>query len=286
MLALAKGATMTTSNGVESAYFEHAGYRLHYKSYGEGDRVLVYLNGLLLDTELNVGIATSLADRGHRVVLLDLLGHGLSDKPDNESEYRMDTYAEQVVALFDHLELDAAVVGGISLGANVSLEAAMAAPDRVSGLIVEMPVLEDAVPAAALTFVPLLLAARYLSFIVGRFTGLVARAPRTPFGPANSFLGALSTPPEVMAAVLHGILVGPVGPSVAARASITCPALVLGHDRDFIHPFTDAERLAGQLADGRLLRAHSPAELRLRPDRLTRELADFLDEVWTPAAVV
>ncbi len=262
--------------------FEHRGRRLYYEVFGDGDRVLVYTNGLLLDTNLSAGIAAALAERGNRVVLLDLLGHGRSDRPAIESLYRMDVWAEQVIALIDHLELDQAVIGGISLGANVSLETVVRVPRRVRALVLEMPVLENAVPAAALTFVPLLLAARHAAALVGLVTRCAGRLPRTPWGPVNSLLNAASTPPEVLAAVLHGVLVGPVGPAAEARAAIGCPALVLGHERDMIHPFSDAEQIAEQIPTGRLLRAHSAAELRMHPERLTREIADFLDAVWAP----
>src|ERR1022692_4999067 len=101
------------------------GHQLVYDIYGSSDAPLVvYLHGLLLDAELNRGIAQALAEQGFRVALLDLLGHGRSDKPMHASEYRIDSYADQVVALLDHLEVEKAVLGGISLGANVSLFAA------------------------------------------------------------------------------------------------------------------------------------------------------------------
>ena len=55
----------------------------------------------------------------------------------------MTAFGEQVVALLDHLGAEQAVIGGTSLGANVSLEVADIAPERVRGLILEMPVLDD-----------------------------------------------------------------------------------------------------------------------------------------------
>ena len=60
------------------------------------------------------------------------------------------------------------------------------------------------------------------------------------------------------------------------------PALVLGHRRDPVHPFSDAGQLAAELPNGRLLEADSLVELRLRPERLTNEIASFLDEIWRP----
>jgi pimeloyl-ACP methyl ester carboxylesterase len=66
--------------------FFHDGHRLVYYMYGDRGPVLVYLHGLLIDSEINGGIAAAVAERGHRVVLLDLLGHGRSDKPAHASE--------------------------------------------------------------------------------------------------------------------------------------------------------------------------------------------------------
>ena len=94
---------MPRAEQYRTASFRHRGHELVYDVYGEGERLLVYTHGLLLDAELNRGIAAALAERGNRVVLLDLLGHGRSDKPTHASEYRIDSYAEQVFALLDHL---------------------------------------------------------------------------------------------------------------------------------------------------------------------------------------
>ena len=226
---LAAGMSPSTTQRGAPAYrtdsFEHRGHRLVYDVYGaedgggfdRGGRVIVYLHGLLLDSELNRGIAQALADHGSSVVLLDLLGHGRSDRPAHASEYRIDSYAEQVIALLDHLGVEQAALGGLSLGANASLFAATAHPDRIRGLVLEMPVMEWAVPAAAMLFVPMLLGAHYGRPVLGALTSLVGRVPRTPFGPLNSFLDAGSMPPEIISAVLHGVLVGPVVPTQEQR---------------------------------------------------------------------
>ncbi|MFN8017190.1 MAG: alpha/beta hydrolase [Acidimicrobiales bacterium] len=264
--------------------FEHRGRTLVYDEVGEGDQVVVYLHGLLLDSDINRGIATSLAERGCRVILLDLLGHGRSDKPRHASEYRIDHYSDQVLALLDHLQIPSAVLGGVSLGANVSLFAATQAPERVRGLVLEMPVLEWAVPAAALTFAPLLLAAHYGRGAMELLAGAVAKLPETPIGPLNSIIRSGALAPEVVAAVLHGILVGPVAPTVEQRRAIQAPALIVAHRHDLIHPFSDAENLAGQLPHAQLVRSWSSIELRLLPSRITGEIAAFLDGLWEPVA--
>ncbi len=255
------------------------GRRLAYEEYGEGDHLFLYMHGILMDSEMNRDLARTLAARGHRVVLLDLLGHGRSDKPTHASEYRMDTYADQAVACLDHLGADEAIIGGVSLGANVSLHMAVRAPERVTALVLEMPVLEWAVPAAAMLFTPLVVGLHYARPLFAGLSVLAKRFPRTPIAALNSAVRGFSAPPEVLAAILHGVLVGPVAPSGRERSQIKAPAIVIAHRRDLIHPFSDAENLVGQLPDAELVAAHSSAELRLRPDRLTDEIAAFLDRV-------
>jgi pimeloyl-ACP methyl ester carboxylesterase len=266
--------TVTTSS------FEVDGSQLAYEVHGSGERVLVYMHGLLMDSEMNRTLAASLADMGNRVVLLDLLGHGRSAKPLRASEYRMDAYGRDVVALLDHLGVERAVIGGVSLGAGVSLQVAVARPERVQGLVIEMPVLEWAVPAAAMLFTPVLLAMHYAGTPAGYLARLFACVPRTSNGSLNSILGTLSMRPEVTKAVLHGILTGPVAPTEEERRGITAPTLVIAHGRDLIHPFSDAEALVELLPTGRLESARSPLELRIFPRRLTGHIAEFLDEAW------
>lgn len=263
--------------------FTHEGRTLVYDEFGTGDEVVLYLHGLLLDSEINRGIAQALAEQGQRVILLDLLGHGRSDKPQHASEYRMDSYAEQAIALLDHLEVPAAVLGGVSLGANVSLLAASSHPTRVRGLILEMPVLEWAVPAAAILFAPLLLAAHYGRRVMRVASDLFARIPPTGFGPLNSVIRSAALPPEVVASVLHGILVGPIAPTIDERRAIEAPTLILAHGNDLIHPFDDAVNLSEQLPHASLMRTHGQLELRLMPTRLTKEIAAFVDGIWHPA---
>src|SRR5262249_60098607 len=106
--------------------------------------------------------------------------------------------------------LERAIVGGISLGANVSLHVAVQAPERVAALLVEMPVLEWATPAAASLFVPLLLAVSFGRRLFGLTTSILRRLPRTGIDALDSVLAMFAMKPEAIAAVLHGLLVGPV----------------------------------------------------------------------------
>src|SRR5919107_4600085 len=138
--------------------FTFRGHRLAYTSYGDGARVTVLVHGLLLSQRMHEPLARALAERGNRVLTLDLLGHGRSDRPPDMWRYGMGFFAREVVALLDHLGLDEAVVGGTSLGANATLEVASLAPERLRGMLVEMPVLDNALLASAVAFTPLMVA--------------------------------------------------------------------------------------------------------------------------------
>jgi pimeloyl-ACP methyl ester carboxylesterase len=276
--AIAGGTSQPGTEGRHTLNYRE--YRLNYEIYGSGDRVLVWLHGLLLDANLSRGLARALAARGNRVVLLDLLGHGRSEKPKHSSAHRMDLYAEQVLCLLDELGVDQVVLGGVSLGTNVSLLATVRAPERVRGLVLEMPVLESAAPAAALTFVPLLLEMHYAQAPLRLVSRVISRLPSSGIGPLDSLLSAAGSDPTEIAAVLHGVLLGPIAPTVQERRAITAPALVLGHGIDLIHSYADAKRLARQLPDARLIRTRTFAELWVTPARLTAKIADFLDGVW------
>src|SRR5438094_200343 len=95
-------------------------------------------------------------------------------------------------------------------------------------------------------------------------------------------LDLLRQEPGPGGAVLQGLFFGRVAPHRNERRTFEMPTLVLGHRRDPVHPFSDAGHLAEELPNGRLLEANSLVELRMSPERLTEEIASFLDEVWAP----
>jgi pimeloyl-ACP methyl ester carboxylesterase len=255
--------------------------RLEYTEYGGGDSWVVLLHGQLMPRRMHQPLARALAAEGLHVVTLDLLGHGRSDRPADPLVYSMTAFAEQVVALLDHLGAQQAVVGGTSLGANVSLEVADIAPDRVRGLIVEMPVLDNALEAGILAFGPLLFAARFLPFTVQAVRLVTRPVPRgvVPFW-AGIVLDTLDQRPESVAAVVHGLFFGRVAPSSKRRRAITAPALVVGHPADPIHPAADAAMLAEELPNATFVKARNILEWRFAPDRLNRIAAGFALRCW------
>jgi pimeloyl-ACP methyl ester carboxylesterase len=258
--------------------FLYEGHRIEYDAYGEGERLLVLVHGLLMNRRMYERLAPALARRGNRVACVDLLGHGRSDRPEDLRLYSMPLFARQVVALLDHLEQPDAVVGGTSLGANVSLEMAVREPDRVRGLFIEMPVLDNALPAVAGAFTPFLLGFRYARPAFELASRLTSAVPRTNHL-VDIGLDWVRQRPGPSGAVLEGLLLGETAPHREQRVAIEQPALIVGHPRDPLHPFSDSGMLAEELPNARLVEATSALEWRLRPKRLTGELSRFLEEI-------
>jgi pimeloyl-ACP methyl ester carboxylesterase len=283
-------------------FFQFDGRRIAYSEFGGGPaavtaagargrtaksarsqaRPLILIHGLLLSQRMHWPLAEDLAAHGNRVITLDLLGHGDSDRPRDMGVYSMQMFGEQVIALMDHLQIDQAVVMGTSLGANTALEVALAHPERLRGLVIEMPVLDNALLWSALAFTPLLVA---LTFgergmsALGRVARWVPRALLPHYG--NVMLDLIRQDPGPGGAVLQGLFFGRVAPHRHDRRTFKTPALILGHRRDPVHPFSDAGALAEEMPNARLIEANSLLELRLSPERLTEEIAEFLDEVWS-----
>ncbi|HEX6689172.1 MAG TPA: alpha/beta hydrolase [Solirubrobacterales bacterium] len=264
------------------AELSYQGHRIGFDDYGEGERPIVLVHGLLMNRRMFARLGPALAERGNRAICVDLLGHGRSDQPDDLRLYSMPLFAEQVLALLDRLGLERAVVGGTSLGANVGLELAVRHPDRVEGLFIEMPVLDNALAAVAAIFAPVLLGLRVGRPAFELSSRLAELVPRTNFL-LDIGLDFARRRPGPSVAILEGLLLGETAPGREQRQQIDRPALIVGHSRDPLHPFSDSGMLAEELPRAQLVEANSILEWRTRPNRLDEELARFLNEVWSAA---
>ncbi|HEX6585844.1 MAG TPA: alpha/beta hydrolase [Solirubrobacterales bacterium] len=259
--------------------FDFRGKRICYDVYGDGQRPLVLVHGLLMNARMFERLGPEMAEVGHRVIAIDLLGHGRSDRPPEMAHYSMTFFAHQVEALLDHLGIEEAVIGGTSLGANVTLETAYLAPKRVRGMMVEMPVLDNALLAAAAIFTPIMLGLRFGAPVLRAVASVTRRIPRSN-ALVDMGLDWLRQDPEPSSAVLEGLFLGSTAPHHDFRVQMDQPTLVIGHRADPLHPFSDSGMLAEELPNARLIEANSILEWRLTPERLDRELARFLEDVW------
>lgn len=258
-------------------------HHLAYDIRGSGNRTAVLIPGLLMPRRMHARLAESLAARGVRVISMEPLGFGESDRPSGYWHYSMPIYARQVIALLDALELESTVLLGTSAGANITLATAALAPQRLRGIIVESPVLERAMPVCAALAAPGLALGTWGAPLT-RAAGRVAeRIPHERNGIPDLLLSWIAQDPRRSADVLQGIIFG--GPMVPRdiRRTLTTRALVIGHRFDPVHPIADDRALAAELR-GRFLRARSIAELRTTPARLTPAIAGFIADCWTEPA--
>ncbi|MBI4492047.1 MAG: alpha/beta fold hydrolase [Chloroflexi bacterium] len=106
------------------------GLRLYYESHGQGLPV-VFVHGLSCTHAMWKCQAPALAER-FRMIALDLRGHGQSDKP--PGPYSVPMFAQDVLRLLDHLEIERAVLVGLSMGGGTVQNFALMYPRRLQAL--------------------------------------------------------------------------------------------------------------------------------------------------------
>src|SRR3954452_6605987 len=277
----AKGWLVATLVSERIGEFFIDGDRLEFTEYGAGEEWVVLIHGQLMPRRMHQPLARAIAGEGFNVVTGDLLGHGRADRRADPKESSVAAFGEQVLRLLDHLGAEQAVIGGTSLGSNVSLEVADVAPHRVRGLLLEMPVLDNALEAGLIAFGPMMFAARFLPLSITALRRLTRMVPRglVPFW-AGIALDTMTQKPAAMAATIHGIFFGRIAPSSRRRCQIQVPALVVGPPDDPIHPAADAATLAEEMPNARFVETWSILEWRFWPERLDREAAGFVAECW------
>jgi pimeloyl-ACP methyl ester carboxylesterase len=116
-----------------SHYAKLDGSRVHYKSYGQGHEALVFVHGWTCDIgfwRLQVPAFQSKS----RVILIDLPGHGASDKP--QVTYSMDLFARAIEAVMEDAKVDKAVFVGHSMGTPVIRQFYRKYPQKTLALVV------------------------------------------------------------------------------------------------------------------------------------------------------
>jgi pimeloyl-ACP methyl ester carboxylesterase len=105
------------------------GVRLAYEARGEGDPILLIMGARARARVWDAYQVTALTAAGYRVVTFDNRGMPPSESP--PGHYTLDQMVDDTVALVEHLGLGPCRVAGVSLGAFVAQELALARPDLV-----------------------------------------------------------------------------------------------------------------------------------------------------------
>jgi pimeloyl-ACP methyl ester carboxylesterase len=115
------------------ADLDRDGVRIHYEVAGSGPAILL-THGFAATSSMFAANATAMAQQ-HTVITWDLRGHGRSDYPSDPDEYSVPRCLDDMIAVLDAAGADRAILAGHSLGGYLSLELAVARPDRVAGLL-------------------------------------------------------------------------------------------------------------------------------------------------------
>ena len=190
----------------------------------------------------------------------------------------MDDYARGIARLLDRLEIDEAIIGGLSMGGYVTFALFRLAPERFSGMILAdtRPGPDSPDGRAARAKMRELLAAEGPSAIADRML------PKLLSGDANADLAARvrrmieAVPAPAIDAALAAMMDRP--DSTPDLPRISCPTLVVVGERDEVTPLAEAERMQTLMPRSRLTIVPGAGHLSNveRPDKFAQALDDFL----------
>jgi pimeloyl-ACP methyl ester carboxylesterase len=224
-------------------------------------------------------------DSRFRRITLECMGHGQSQAGVPEL-LSIQTFADDVAALIESLDEGPVVVGGISMGAAIALRLAVKSPGLVKGLILARPawITANAPP----NMEPNALVGALLSKYPPQEAHEVFMRSDTAkhfskVAPDNlkSLQGFFETRPyEVTAALLTRISADGPGVEESGVRALAIPTLVIGQDRDSIHPYAYAQTLA-DLIPNSVLKTVTPKSIskELYISGFHNAIAHFLEEL-------
>ena len=137
LLVSCSAAVQAPAPGREVSFYNHEGVQIRFTEMGRG-RPVVFIHGFGASLDSWRDITDSLKV-DHRLVLLDLKGHGFSDRP-TDKKYSLQEHAAIVLGLIRHLGLKDVVLVGHSFGSIVAVVAALHASEsrdpNVAGVVV------------------------------------------------------------------------------------------------------------------------------------------------------
>lgn len=117
-------------------YFDHAGYRLYYRTEGQGMPIVLH-HGFTSSSQAwyYFGFVDALKEH-YQVITFDALGHGKSDKPHDIDAYTLECRSGAIVSLLDTLQIEKAHYMGFSLGGWAGYGLVQRASERLASVII------------------------------------------------------------------------------------------------------------------------------------------------------
>jgi pimeloyl-ACP methyl ester carboxylesterase len=259
------------------------GELFHYASVREG-LPFVFQHGMGADVTQPLSSGGNLA--GWRIIAMDCRGHGQTEANLDRARISFTQLAKDLAMLLDSLNIEHAVVGGISMGAGVALAFALARPERVTGLILVRPAWLDRPFPTNLRWFPLaadLLQEYPADEAAHRFKQLpeFSELEAVSKPAADSLLGQFRRSRACeRAAILASMPASVPVASLTQCRQLQIPTLIVVNARDPVHPDVFGEQLAAAIPGAALSRITSKAESEsLHQADLARTLREFLEPI-------
>jgi 3-oxoadipate enol-lactonase len=257
-------------------YTETGGNKIFYEVRGAGDPVIL-LNGAMANTtSWNLQLPALLANN-YKVILMDFVGQGQSDKP--RTKYRMIQHIDEVAAVLDAVGVEKAHYVGVSYGGEVALLCGINAPKRIRSLVVANSVssVDRSTKGRADRW---LLAARFRSgrmlwqmvypdlysssFLEKNWDFVAKTAPSFDLLDFDAFI-------EILKAFMELDVTDQLG-------KITVPALVLTSDEDGTKPERYSEIMHEKMAGSEIKIIHGAGHLAMweKPEEFNGAILEFL----------
>ena len=228
-------------------FFNHDSIQFHYRDEGAG---LPFFFQHGLGAEVSQPFSLFQPPPGFRLIAFDARTHGQTHPAGDPSKLRFNTFGEDLLGLMDHLQINRAIVGGISMGAGIALNFTLRFPERVLGLVLSRPAWLDAPnPWNVKMFCLITQLIRQHGAKRGQemFKQTAEYKESLQLWPdvANSLVLQFESPQvEETAFRLESIITDTPNPDQQQWKSIHVPTLVLANRQDPIHPFEYGEILA------------------------------------------
>jgi len=131
--ALTAGTAVGQTSSGESRFAKLDDARIHYVNYGKGDEALILIHGWTQSADAWRDNVADLSKR-NRVIVLELPGHGQSDKP--QTTYSMDYFARAVNAVMRDAKVKRAVLVGHSMGTPVARQFYRKYAEKTLGIVI------------------------------------------------------------------------------------------------------------------------------------------------------
>jgi pimeloyl-ACP methyl ester carboxylesterase len=228
-------------------FFPRDGLQFHFREAGTGVP-FVFQHGLGGDTEQTFSLFRP--PPGFRLLTLDCRGHGETRPIGDSAKIGIASFADDLLAWLDHLRIEGAIIGGISMGAAVALYFALRYPARVLGMVLSRPAwLHGPRRENVQLFGHVARLIREIGPVEGRglfrqsedYRRVLEESPDNAAG----LLAQFDHPRAAETVVkLERIPIDDPNRDADELLAIAVPTLVLANRQDVIHPFAFGEALA------------------------------------------